>query len=109
MKFLVFTYHDEMLHGTKSYKDVAELTMPSKIDFCKTHGYDFYAKDNDFDFTRRVNWERVPMFIDFIKKWYGFIPISFKYLTHNYPASSTTHGPSGPPGSEDFPLFSVIG
>lgn len=76
-KFLIFTYHDEMVHGTRSYKDVAELTMPSKVEYCKTHGYDFIYKDRDFDFSRRVNWERVPMFIDFIKQkkydWIWFL------------------------------------
>lgn len=86
MKFLVFTYHDEMLHGTKSYKDVAELTMPSKIEYCNTHGYDFAYKDNDFDFSRKVNWERVPMFIDFIKKggydWLWFLGTDCMIMNH---------------------------
>jgi len=85
-RFLIFTYHDEMLHGTKSYKDVAEFTMPSKIDYCKTHGYDFYAKDNDFDFSRRVNWERVPMFIDLIKQgkydWLWFLGTDCMVMNH---------------------------
>jgi len=85
-KFLIFTYHDEMLHGTKSYKDVAELTMPSKIDYCKTHGYDFYAKENDFDFSRRVNWERVPMFINLIKEkkydWLWFLGTDCMIMNH---------------------------
>jgi len=85
-KFLIFTYHDEMLHGTKSYKDVAELTMPSKVDYCKAHGYDFYAKDNDFDFSRRVNWERVPMFINFIKEkkydWLWFLGTDCMIMNH---------------------------
>lgn len=70
-KILIFTYHDEMLHGKTSYKDIHNLTSPSKEEYCKIHGYEFFVKDSNFDFDRKVNWERVPMFINFIKqkKW----------------------------------------
>jgi len=70
-KFLVFGYQDKNSHEGCSFQELGNLTLPSKIDYCKTHGYDFYLQETDFDYSKKIAWARIKIIIEKIKenKW----------------------------------------
>lgn len=70
-KFLVFGYQDQNSHEGCSFQELGNLTLPSKVDYCKTHGYDFYLQEKDFDYSKKIAWARIKTIIEKIKenKW----------------------------------------
>lgn len=68
-KFLVFSYHNENRHHGRTFKEIGELTRASKEEYCQVHGYDFYLKDSNFDYSKRQGFERWDIFLDKIKDY----------------------------------------
>lgn len=68
-KFLIFTYHDDSMKDDYSFAEVGKLTLESKIDYCKIHGYDFYLKDKDFSKDRVIGYERIKIFLENIDSY----------------------------------------
>ena len=45
MKFLLITLYDNNTHNGGTFKQVHDLTVKSKEDYCKYHGYDLLVID----------------------------------------------------------------
>lgn len=69
MKFLVFCYYDGRSKDTKSFKQIAELTNPSKEEYCKLHGYDFLCEEIT-EYHREIGWRKIDIFRDKLKSGY---------------------------------------
>jgi hypothetical protein len=84
MKILVFTYHNENCHEGPSFKIIGELTKNSKEEYCKVHGYDFYLKDKDFDYSKRINYERIDIFLEKINEydWIWYLDADCMIMNH---------------------------
>lgn len=59
MKFLVFTFHNGGSHEGCSFTELAKLTSPSKEEYAKYHGYDFYCQTEDFSPDRAIGWAKI--------------------------------------------------
>jgi len=83
-KFLVFSYHNEASHYGPTFKEIGESTRPSKEDYCKTHGYDFYLKDNNFDYSERIHFERIDIFLNKINDydWIWYLDADCMIMNH---------------------------
>lgn len=68
MKFLVYTFHDGGSHEGCSFKELAKLTMPSKQEYAKLHGYDFYVRE-DSNPERAVGWTKIDIALDKIESY----------------------------------------
>ena len=59
MKILCYSYCNPTdSHEGATFGRIAELTQPSVIEYCKTHGYDYYFQDSGFDSNKIIGWER---------------------------------------------------
>jgi len=83
-KILVFSYHNEECHYGPSFKAIGELTRSSKEEYCQTHGYDFYLKDNNFDYSKRKGYERWDIFLEKINDydWLWYIEADLMIMNH---------------------------
>lgn len=59
MKFLVFTFHNGGSHEGCSFTELAKLTSPSKEEYAKHHGYDFYCQTENFLPDRAIGWAKI--------------------------------------------------
>lgn len=84
LKFLVFSYHNDQCHYGPSFKTLGELTRSSKEEYCETHGYDFYLKDNNFDYSRRNGFERWDIFLEKINDydWLWYLEADSMIMNH---------------------------
>jgi hypothetical protein len=64
MKFLVFSFHNEGSHEGCSFSKLAQLTLPSKIDYAAAHGYDFYCNAVANPKGKAIGWEKVQIMLD---------------------------------------------
>lgn len=64
MRFLVYTHHNDEIHEGASFREIGELTLPSKRAYAAKHGYDFVCEDSfDYDKVPR-RFERVTMALE---------------------------------------------
>ena len=69
MKFLIINVFDGGEHCGASFKDVNDLTVQSKIDYCKKYGYDFLNIDKNLDETRIISWSKTKATIENLDKY----------------------------------------
>lgn len=70
-KILVFTYANNDSHHGCSFHKLLELTNPSKEEYCKIHGYDFYCQTENLvhNNPRDIGWEKIRIINDVIDKY----------------------------------------
>ena len=54
MRIAVVTKHSHL------YNQIASVILPNKQEYCERHGYDFVIDRGDIDFSRPLNWTKVP-------------------------------------------------
>ena len=69
MKFLIINVFDGGEHCGASFKDVNDLTVQSKIDYCEKHGYDFLNIDKNLDTSRLISWSKTKAAIENLDKY----------------------------------------
>ena|SRR5579864_6123624 len=63
MKILMFSYYDTRSKDKYSFKDIANLTLSSKEEYCKIHGYDFVNCEID-EYWREIGWYKIDVIKD---------------------------------------------
>ncbi len=63
MRFLVYTHHNDNVHEGASFREIGELTAPSKEVYARRHGYDFLCQTT-FPPTVAPCFERVYMALE---------------------------------------------
>ena len=69
MKFLVFTYSSQGTHEGCSFDKLAELTRPSKIEYCKTHNYVHLDAIVNENYNKPIGWLKIEVFLKEIENY----------------------------------------
>ena len=73
MNILIFSYYDGRSKDSKSFKEIAELTKPSKEEYCKKFGYDFLSEEV-IETDREIGWRKIDVFRErLISGYYDWI------------------------------------
>lgn len=68
MKILIFSYFDKRSKDKYSFEEIAKLTLPSKEEYCKIHGYDFINYEIN-EYWREIGWYKIDIFKEKLKDY----------------------------------------
>jgi len=83
-KILIYTFADANQHHGCAFNELLKVTNISKEQYCKTHGYDFYCRTDNFKTPNSLGWERFQIICDFIDQydWLFYIECDAAIVNH---------------------------
>lgn len=69
MKILVFSYYDNRSKDKYSFKEIGQLTLDSKVEYCKIHGYDFSNYNLHEGYPKEIGWFKIDIIRERLKDY----------------------------------------